>query len=318
MNDDQVITKLRGAAAAVPPATAATVAAVAEGGHRLRRRRQTLHLIGSGLGVAVVLAVGITTVSALDGGQDRSTVTAAGDPAAKPEPGSQGAPTAPLSAEEQRTANLELLAKKLGPDFRVNPEGRDFGDGATDQNVPKYPVVEVVPGSPTAERVPSGYTMTASGGVYVGPLPGGDPGLESKCKPMVDMDRTVSGCVPVTTSDGRQVQVQEYRVEFDPRMNSVGGSLDFASTTVYFERVDGSIVETTLTVAAKRGTEVTAETHDNAETVLEGFRAGLVSFAADPTVGPAPGPATGEPAAHAGQSRVQGSALTTSMGPNRR
>ncbi len=295
MNDDQVITKLRAAAAALPPATDATVAAVAEGGQRLRRRRHTMQLVGSGLGVAVVLAVGVTTVSALDRGDGRSTVTAASDPSSRPEPGSQGAPTAPLSTEEQRTANLELLATKLGPDFRVNPEGRDFGDSTADENVPKYAVVDVIPGSPTAERVPSGYTMTASGGVYVGALPDGDPGLDSKCKPMVEMGRTTSGCVPVTTADGRQVQVQEYRVEFDPRMNSVGGPLDFASTTAYFQRADGSIVEATLTVAAKRGSEVTAATHAAAETLLEDFRDGLVSFAADPEVGPAPGPA-GEPA----------------------
>lgn len=294
MNDDQVINKLRGAAAAVPPATAATVAAVAEGGCRLRRRRQTMQRVGSGLGVAVVLAVGVTTVSALDG-DGLSTVTAVGDPAAKPEPGSKGAPAPPLSAEKQRIANLELLAKKLGPDFRVNPEGRDFGDGTTDENVPKYAVVDVVPGSPTAERVPPGYTMTASGGVDAGALTGGDPHLGSKCKPMADQGMTASGCATVTTSDGHKVQVQEYRIEFDPMVNPVERPLDYASTTAYFQRVDGSIVETTLTVAAKKGSEVTAATHDNAETLLEGFRDGLVSFAADPKVGPAPGPATGEP-----------------------
>lgn len=295
MNDDQVITKLRGAAVAVPPATPATVAAVAQGGHRLRRRRQTMQLVGSGLGVAVVLAVGITTVSALDGGEGRSTVTAAGDPTAKPD-GSNNAPTAPLPTEEQRTANLELLAKKLGPDFRVNPKGRDFGDGTTDENVPKFAVVDVVPGSPTANRVPPGYTMTASGGVSVGALPDGDPDLDSKCRPSAEMGMTASGCAPVTTSDGHTVQVQEYRIEFDPMVDPVSRPLDFATTTAYFERVDGSIVEATLTVAAKRGGEVTAATHDNAETLLEDFRDGLVSFAADPKVGPAPGPATGGPA----------------------
>ena len=44
MNDDQVITKLRGAAADIPPATVATVTAVAAGGHQLRRRRQAMQL----------------------------------------------------------------------------------------------------------------------------------------------------------------------------------------------------------------------------------------------------------------------------------
>ena len=296
MDDDGVVDLLRAAGQGGRDASPADVSRAMTAGTKIRRRRQAMQMVGSGLGVAVVLAVGITTVSALDGGENRSTVTAAGDPTAKPEPESKGAPTAPLSTEEQRTANLELLATKLGPDFRVNPEGRDFGDSTTGEKLPKFAVVDVVPGSPTAERVPSGYTMTASGGVPVGALPDGDPYLDSKCKPMVEKGMTVSGCAPVTTSDGHQVQVQEYRIEFDQVVNSVGRPLDFATTTAYFQRVDGSIVETTLTVAAKMGSEVTAATHDNAETLLEDFRDGLVSFAADPKVGPAPGPATGEPA----------------------
>ncbi len=282
MDDDGVVDLLRAAGHGGPDAGPADVSRAMTAGTRIRRRRQAMQMVGSGLGVAVVLGLGFATVSTLDSDGGRDTVTAASDPTATPAPA--GA-SKPLSTEEQRTANLALLAQKLGPDFRVNPEGRDFGD-SPDPTVPKFAVVDVVPGSPTAQRVPAGYTMTGSGGVFAAGVD-----LGSLCKPLVEKGMTVSGCAPVTTSDGRTVQVREHRIDFAQTANSI----DFATTTAYFQRVDGSLVQATLTVASKNGSEVTARTHDTAETLLEDFRDELVSFAADSQVGPAPGPANGKP-----------------------
>ncbi len=287
MNEDQVITKLRGAAAAVPPATTANVAAVAAGGRRLRRRRQSMQLLGSGLGVAVVLAAGITTVSALNEGDGRSTVTAAGDPTAKPHPAAGGSAA---TSSEQTLANLQLLATALGPDFRVNPEGRLAGDSTTDSKAPGYPVVEVIPGSSTAERLPTGYRMTATGGV-----PSYNLTLQERCKPVVEKGTRTSACTPVKSSDGRTVQVQEFRNEFGKLATSTGKLMDGAGTAAYLPRVDGSFVMATLNINAA-GATVTKASHDSAEALVDDFRDALVAFAADPKVGPAPGPANGEPA----------------------
>ncbi|WP_156869703.1 hypothetical protein [Sporichthya polymorpha] len=95
--------------------------AVAAGGHRLRRRRQATQVLGSGLAIAAVLAVGIPTLSALDGGEGHNTVTAAGDPMTKPQPGVNGAPAA-AEAQANEKANLGVLLKALGPDWRASDD----------------------------------------------------------------------------------------------------------------------------------------------------------------------------------------------------
>jgi hypothetical protein len=53
-------------------------------GRRIRRRRQTVQVIGSGLAIAAVVAVGVTTASALDNGPTRTTVAAQPDPTVAP------------------------------------------------------------------------------------------------------------------------------------------------------------------------------------------------------------------------------------------
>ena len=202
MNDDGVVDLLRAAGHGGADASPADVTRAMTAGRKIRRRRQTMQVVGSSVAAAVVLAAGFAAVSAT-GDDGRESVTAAGDPTSKP------APAKALPASEQRLANLQLLATALGPDFRVNPKGREAGDSTTDPKVPLYPVVEVVPGSPTAEGLPSGYRMTATGGV-----PSYDLTLEARCKPVVEKSTHRSACEPVTTTDGRRAFVQEFRVEF--------------------------------------------------------------------------------------------------------
>lgn len=292
MDDDSVVDLLRAAGRGGPDASAADVSRAMTAGTKIRRRRQAMQVVGSGLGVVVVLAVGFATVSTLDN-DGRDTVTAAGDPTAKPEPPAKGATG--LGASEQRLANLELLAAKLGSDFRVNPEGQAAGSSGN----PTYPIVEVVPGSSTAKRLPAGYKMTASGGVPQTATADGefvnDTDLETKCKPVVEKGTQISACTPVTAPGGRTVQVQEFRNEFGKLTNSAGKPLDGAATTAYFPRVDGSFVQASLNINAA-GSTVTKASHVNAEDLLADFRDALVAFAADPKVGPAPGPANGRPA----------------------
>lgn len=295
MDDDSVIGLLRSAGDGPDP-TQSDVARAIAAGRKFRRKRQTMQVVGSGVAALTVVALGITTVSALDG-DGRQSVTAAADPTNEPKPGAQG-PAASLSAKQQNLDNLDLLAKALGSDFRVNPKGQAAGDSTDPKEGLTYPVVEVIPGSPTAERVPSAYKLTAVGGVP-GTVTAGvqlrtNQSLDQKCKPRVEKGTQLSACSPLPTINDRIVQVQEFRTEFGKLQDSTGKLRDAAATMIYFARPDGSFVEADLNLVSQAGATVTRETHDSAENLLGDLRDKLAAFAADPKVGPAPGASNGQ------------------------
>lgn len=81
MDDDGVVDLLRAAGHGGPEPSSDDVSRAITHGRRIRRRRQTTQILGTGLAMVAVLGVGITTVGALDDGKDGTTVTASGDDA---------------------------------------------------------------------------------------------------------------------------------------------------------------------------------------------------------------------------------------------
>ncbi len=134
-NDDGVVELLRAAGHGGGDPSPVDVHRAVSAGRRIRRRRQTAQVLGSGLAIVAVLGVGITTVTALND-NDGTPVTTADDPGPT-QPGPAAGSNAALAAG--------YLAEDLG-DRWVNKDG----------------TVHLDPTSTAAEGLPEGgYAATA-------------------------------------------------------------------------------------------------------------------------------------------------------------
>ncbi|GAA0616187.1 hypothetical protein GCM10009547_17790 [Sporichthya brevicatena] len=108
-SDDGVVDLLRAAGHGGGDPSPADVHRAITAGRRIRRRRQTAQILGSGLAIVAVLGVGITTVTALnDNGS--TPVTSAADPEpARPDP----------AVGNNVTLAAGYLAEDLGPGWSV-------------------------------------------------------------------------------------------------------------------------------------------------------------------------------------------------------
>jgi hypothetical protein len=135
MDDDGVVDLLRAAGHGGQDASPADVHRAMAAGTKIRRRRQAMQVVGSGLAIVAVLGVGITAVGALDDNADRTTVGSRPD---EPDPVKQGVPTSV-------TRLGDFLAEDLGVGW-VNAKGD----------------VTLTNGSELASRLPEGdYTASA-------------------------------------------------------------------------------------------------------------------------------------------------------------
>jgi hypothetical protein len=116
----------------------------------------------------------------------------------------------------------------------------------------------------------------------------------------------MQACTPVLLPDGRTVQVQHSSLVAGDYQTYGGrwtpGSGD--TTTVYYQRPDNSIVRAHLTAYDSPDTS-TAAREKKAAAWLPQWTPALERAAADPRIGPPPGPATNHPAPTPQQRRAQ-------------
>lgn len=254
LDEPTTLAMLRGAGTVSPATTDAHAQAARQAGTRIRRRRRAARAAGSGAALSMVLAlsVGLSRNDGIDVVQGSAK-----------------------QANDTLAKNQALLLQVFGPHFRVSED--DAGRAA----------VEVVPGSPSAAELPTGYQATAYLSVRL-PGDGKATTIAQRCQPQAAEGLDIGGCRPVRAFHGtRTVQVQEFRTvpgAWEQTPSRVEPSA-WDGTKVYYERHDGAIVETSLTVRDDIE-RATAERQRVAVDWLAGYTGVLAELAADDRVAP--------------------------------
>jgi hypothetical protein len=258
-NDDGVVDLLRAAGQGGADPSPADVTRAMAAGRKIRRRRQTMQIVGSGLAIAAVLGVGVTTMSALDDG-GRETVATSPD-TTTPVPGN--------TTTSLPDANLQLLAEALGPDF---------------QAVPSSNLVRLDPDSATGRQLPADYQVTALISIV-------HAQLGKACDARSENQHRFSACRPTTGEDGRVVLIQDYRTDLQtpaPTKNADGKWTAVDGTYAFFDRGDSTYVWVTL-LAVDKSPVSNATRQTQAVQWLGGFTDKLAEVAGNPRVQPKPG-----------------------------
>lgn len=282
LDDDDVVGMLRSAAQGGPDATHRDTLAAMAAGRKIRHWRRTLQLVGSGAGVAGVAAFAILLGGVGSGVQTVVEVPAAAAPATGDAP-------APVTAEAISTT--EIILDALGPDFR---------EGTMDEQGQ----VMLVPGSPSAEKLPDGYQAA----VRLIEISGkADFTLEQQCKASVEKGSHQSACRPVTLPDGRTAQVQDRRTvlgEYNPSGDRRPPAAS-DQTTVNVDRGDGSFVR--LDFIAFDSYEASSVARQKiAVAWLKPYTDTLIAIASDPRIAGDTTPGQGEVEAAPANERNQG------------
>lgn len=232
LDDDGVVDLLHAAGRGGPDATPADVTRAMTAGRKIRRRRQAIQVVGTGLAIAAVVAAGVTTVSSLDGGPGRQTVaTAPDDTTPSPPPirkhgfGQAELPTDP----GQRAVYLgDALVEDLGQDW-ANASGE----------------VVLNPNSELASRLPSTrYTAHAMSQVI------GEPAFSQVCDAR-------SGLIPC-----EQQQVADGRIAYLRHWADRDGSGDLRGESAgYLALEDGRYLLVVLSVDGHDVTEAQRDSH---------------------------------------------------------
>lgn len=273
--DEHTIALLREVGDSGREATGADVAAAMRAGRRIRRRRRALQVVGSGgvLGVAVALLA----VAGANGGVHHDTVVAA-DPGpapasdTKPKPGVAQAEAKPAVPHQE--GNTELLAEALGPDFRLASEEPGQGD------------VNLTPGTPSADRLGSGYDAGARISVFNSETDGFS--VESACKPSAEKGIHSAACRAVKLDNGRVVQAQDQRTvvgDWKPAGNRATPGV-WDAEMLYFPRADGTFVRVEF-FAFETTKRPAAAQQGVTDSWLTSYVPTLAKVAADPRINPA-------------------------------
>jgi hypothetical protein len=281
---DETIAVLRGVAAGGREATPADVAGAKRVGRRMRRQRRALQAMGSGF----VLSAGLGLFVVAGGMSGQGVEVVPASPAAPPaESGATPGPVAPGSkgdgpgkavaaADAPHEAYVKALLKALGPDFRRGT-GMDTMRPGT--------AIELIPGSPTAKELPSGYGVGVQDQFFT---PDRDHvTISSMCKPMVEKGSHESACRPLKLANGRVVEVQDFRTvlgEFTNTRNSTPrGAAD--GTQLYFQRTPDSFVRLTFLAYDDAKTSSTSR-QKAAVDWLGDYTQTLAAVLADPAITP--------------------------------